>query len=90
MMLAAVGSINGFPESRHLSLARFQTFPRFIQFFLQGFDNVLYKYTGGMLCVVHSHSLCVGFRLQALGTRLAHRAPQGAYGHQCGHQAAAQ
>lgn len=89
MMLATVSGINRLPEPCHLTFRRFQRSSRLIQFFFQWFHNVLYQDTGGMLGVVHTHRLGIGFRLHRFRFRFPYGSPQRAYCNNGSHQTSA-
>ena len=89
MMLATVSGINRLPEPCHLTFRRFKRSSRLIQFFFQWFHNVLYQDTGGMLCVVHTHRLGIGFCLHRFRFRFPYRRPKRTYCYYRSHQTAA-
>ena len=90
MMLATVRSVDSLPETRHLALRRFEVSSCFIELFLQWFHYVLYQDTGGMLGVVHTHRLGIGFRLHRFRFRFPYGSPQRAYRHNGSHQTSAE
>ena len=67
MMLTTVSAVDSFPETRHLAFRGFKVSSGLIQFFLQWFNDVIYQDTGGMLGVVHTNRLGIGFGLHRLG-----------------------
>lgn len=89
MMLATVRSVDSLPETRHLAFRGFEVSSCLIEFFLQWFHDVLYQDTGGMLGVVHTHRLGIGFRLHRFRFRFPYGSPQRAYCNNGSHQTSA-